>query len=186
LPDPRDRRIMAFMRSTKRKNVSRPSSKPRGTDWSDDWEVAVRVWIERRGRTILGEGLADLLIAIEQTRSISAAARLLGISYRHAWNLVQEGNTAAGEPLVSSAVGGLHGGGAQLTPRGKLSLRIFDDLRRRVRETAAGLLQETLRSWLDHSPGSGHQPARGYRTVAHGICAPTAEHTRSRGLRRLQ
>jgi molybdate transport system substrate-binding protein len=111
--------------------------------------VAVRVWIERPGTTVLGEGLADLLAAIQRTSSISAAARLLGISYRHAWKLVQEGNAAAGEPLVTAAVGGHNGGGAQLTPRGELSLEIFDQLRGMVRETAAILLQKTLSPELD-------------------------------------
>jgi molybdate transport system substrate-binding protein len=114
--------------------------------WSKDWEVAVRVWIERRGKTMLADGLADVLAAIDKTNSISAAGRLLGISYRHAWKLVSEGNAAAGEPLVTAATGGLHGGGAQLTPRGKLSLEIFEQLRGKVNEAAAGLLQSTLAS----------------------------------------
>ncbi len=135
---------MASMRSTRRKVLDRTAAKPRAATWSADWKVAVRVWIERRGNTVLADGLADLMSAIEQTRSISAAARRLGISYRHAWKLVQEGNAAAGEPLVSAAVGGLHGGGAELTHVGKFSLKVFDQLRGRVRETAAGLLQETL------------------------------------------
>ncbi len=113
-------------------------------EWASDWEVGVRVWVERHGETILGEGRADLLAEIERTNSISAAARSLGISYRHAWKLVQEANAAAGEPLVSAAVGGLKGGGAQLTPRGKLSLEVFEQLRGQVRETAAGLLQKVL------------------------------------------
>ncbi len=117
--------------------------------WSADWEVAVRVWIERQGKTLLGEGLADLLGAIEQTRSISAAARQIGISYRHAWLLVQGGNEAAGEPLVAAAVGGVKGGGAQLTPRGKLSLEIYSQLREQVGQAAAGLLQKTLSPPVD-------------------------------------
>jgi molybdate transport system substrate-binding protein len=120
------------------------AKEPHRATWSRDWEVAVRIWIERRGKTLLGEELADLLSAIEQTNSISAAARLLGISYRHAWKLVDQGNTAAGEPLVLAAVGGVNGGGAQLTQRGKLSLDVFDQLRGLVRDSAAGLLQKTL------------------------------------------
>ena len=108
---------------------------------ASDWQVAVRVWIERRGEVLLGDGLADLLSAIEQTSSISAAARRLGISYRHAWKLVQGGNTVAGEALVTAAVGGVNGGGTQLTPRGKFALELFDQLRARINESAAGLLQ---------------------------------------------
>ena len=119
--------------------------------WSADWQVGVRVWVERQGQAVLGEGRADLLAAIERTHSISAAARLLGISYRHAWMLVQQTNEASGEPLVVAATGGLKGGGAQLTPRGKLALEIFARLRDEVRSTAAGLLQRTLAPTTDET-----------------------------------
>ncbi len=140
---------MAIMALTTKKLTKPTKTTDPGEGWSKDWEVAVRVWIERHGTTVLGEGLADLLAAIQRTSSISAAARMLGISYRHAWKQVYEGNQAAGEPLVEAAVGGLRGGGAQLTPRGKLSLEIFDELRGKIREAAAGLLQKTLSPDLD-------------------------------------
>jgi molybdenum ABC transporter molybdate-binding protein len=124
--------------------MSESPQNPPSTRWASDWEVGVRVWVERKGQAILGEGRADLFAAIDCTNSISAAARSLGISYRHAWKLVQEANDAAGEPLVSAAAGGQKGGGARLTPRGKLSLEVFQQLRGKVRETAAGLLQQVL------------------------------------------
>ena len=142
LPDRTGHLIMASMNPATKKQAAAPKSP--AAKWPADWEVAVRVWIERRGKTMLADGLADLLSAIEHTHSISAAARLLGISYRHAWKLVQEGNAAADEPLVLAAVGGVHGGGAHLTPRGKLSLEVFDQLRGNARESAARLLQATL------------------------------------------
>jgi len=142
---------MALMPPAKAKRTRKQRSNPSQATWSTDWEVAVRVWIERRGQTVLADGLADLMVAIQQTNSISAAARKIGISYRHAWTLVSDGNAAAGDPLVTAAVGGLHGGGAQLTERGKLSLEVFDQLRGKVRETAASLLQTTLTPAVDLS-----------------------------------
>jgi molybdenum ABC transporter molybdate-binding protein len=93
---------------------------------------------------MVSEALADLLAAIAQTSSISAAARRIGISYRHAWKLVDEGNKAAGEPLVLAAVGGVNGGGASLTLRGTTSLEVFKQLRGNLRETAAGLLHSAF------------------------------------------
>ncbi len=53
----------------------------------------------------------ELLDAIGRHRSITAAAKIVGISYRKAWNMIQEINTAAGDTLVESAVGGVKGGG---------------------------------------------------------------------------
>ena len=66
----------------------------------------------------MGPGKADLLDAIAQTGSISAAARLLGMSYRRAWLLVETMNECFRSPLVETATGGQHGGGAQVTDLG--------------------------------------------------------------------
>jgi molybdenum ABC transporter molybdate-binding protein len=115
-----------------------------GFCWMGDWEVGVRVWVERAGRAVLGEGRLELLEEIGRCRSISAAARQVGVSYRHAWVLVQEVNQAAGEPLVAAATGGKGGGGACLTPRGRLAVAVFRDLQNQVRRTAASLLPRLL------------------------------------------
>jgi molybdate transport system regulatory protein len=104
---------------------------------SFEWSVGLRVWVERRGEAVLGEGRADLLTAIDRTHSISAAARALGISYRHAWLMVQAANDAAGEALVESAVGGTRGGGARLTPRGRAAVSLFQELAAELRREAA-------------------------------------------------
>jgi molybdate transport system regulatory protein len=72
-----------------------------------------------------GPGKADLLEAIAAAGSISAAARNMGMSYRRAWLLVDVMNRCFREPLVHSAAGGSHGGGAQLTDTGAAVLAQF-------------------------------------------------------------
>jgi molybdate transport system regulatory protein len=57
--------------------------------WSDDWSIRLRLWAERDGEALLGPGSLELLEAIDRWHSISAAARQVGVSYRHAWLLVQ-------------------------------------------------------------------------------------------------
>ena len=79
-----------------------------------------------------GPGKADLLEAIAAAGSISAAARNMGMSYRRAWLLVDVMNRCFREPLVQSAAGGSHGGGAQLTDTGAAVLAQF-----RLMEAAA-------------------------------------------------
>jgi molybdate transport system regulatory protein len=108
----------------------------------------LRVWVERRGEAVLGEGRADLLAAIDRIHSISAAARSLKISYRHAWLMVQAVNEAAGEALVESAVGGLQGGGARLTEHGRAALQLFREFEADVRRHAA----QSLRSIVERAP----------------------------------
>jgi molybdate transport system regulatory protein len=67
----------------------------------------------------MGPGKADLLRAIEDSGSISAAARDLGMSYRRAWLLVDTMNQCFKSPVVETLTGGQKGGGAQVTDLGR-------------------------------------------------------------------
>ena len=66
----------------------------------------------------MGPGKADLLAAIAQEGSISAAGRSLGMSYRRTWLLVDVMNRSWRAPLVETVAGGKRGGGARLTEFG--------------------------------------------------------------------
>lgn len=76
----------------------------------------------------MGPGKADLLDAIHQHGSISAAARALGMSYRRAWLLVETMNRSFQQPLVSTLAGGKQGGGTQLTALGEQVLQRYRTL----------------------------------------------------------
>jgi molybdate transport system regulatory protein len=80
----------------------------------------------------IGPGKAELLDAIASTGSISAAAKQLGISYRRTWLLVDTMNRCFREAVVSSATGGMGGGGAQVTPFGKRVLASYRAMQSRV------------------------------------------------------
>ncbi len=112
--------------------------------WADDWSLRLRLWAEREGKAVLGPGRVELLQAIDRWRSISAAARQIGMSYRHAWLLVQSINEAAGNPLVESAIGGKQGGGARLTEFGRLAVAVFSELQTEVQAAAAQILPRVL------------------------------------------
>lgn len=127
----------AGTRSTGRK-AAVPAKAAAESSALSEWSVGLRLWIERRGEAVLGEGRADLLAEVDRTRSISAAARAIKMSYRHAWLTIQAVNEAAGEPLVESAVGGVRGGGARLTPNGRAALQLYRALSDDVRRHAAG------------------------------------------------
>jgi molybdenum ABC transporter molybdate-binding protein len=125
---------------------------PKTAVWTGDWRVGIRVWVERNGVAVLGEGRAELLAAVQQQRSITKAAKAAKISYRKAWNLIQEVNTAAGEPLVEAAVGGAAGGGASLTERGKLVLTAYEEVRRSMKQSAAGALLQAVNAESESTP----------------------------------
>ncbi|MET0357457.1 MAG: LysR family transcriptional regulator [Cellvibrio sp.] len=79
-----------------------------------------------------GPGKADLLDAIQDTGSISAAGKKMGMSYRRAWLLVDAMNRCFNEPLVAAAKGGANGGGSQLTDFGKHVLRNYRELQAEI------------------------------------------------------
>lgn len=91
----------------------------------------------------MGPGKADLLEAILQHGSISAAAKSMHMSYKRAWDLVTIMNASFQAPLVTTAIGGTHGGGATLTTVGQEVLRLYRDVQikaeRYVQAEAQGL-----------------------------------------------
>ena len=77
------------------------------------------------GGRAMGPGKAELVERIDATGSISAAARAMGMSYRRAWQLVEAVNSSFREPVVVKAVGGVAGGGAEVTAYGRALVRRF-------------------------------------------------------------
>ena len=87
-----------------------------------------RLWVDRDGTAAFTEAGADLLTQIDACGSLSAAARVLGFSYRRAWVLLDGMNRRWPRPLATTATGGTGGGGAALTPTGRAVLRAYRDL----------------------------------------------------------
>lgn len=97
------------------------------------------------GKTIaMGPGKADLLDAIDETGSISAAAKQMKMSYRRAWELVDVMNKSFNQPLVISSPGGVNGGGAQLSDFGRTILQNYRDLVKKSSNAARTELQQIL------------------------------------------
>ncbi|MRS90227.1 molybdenum-dependent transcriptional regulator [Enterobacteriaceae bacterium RIT714] len=67
-----------------------------------------------------------LLKQIEQTGSISQGAKNAGISYKSAWDAINEMNTLSEQTLVDRATGGKGGGGAVLTRYGQRLIQLYD------------------------------------------------------------
>ena len=76
-----------------------------------------------------------LLKQIEQTGSISQGAKNAGISYKSAWDAINDMNTLSEQTLVDRATGGKGGGGAILTRYGQRLVQLYDllaQIRRRI------------------------------------------------------
>lgn len=99
-----------------------------------DTQLSIRV--DLTGGYRIGPGKVALLEAIKATGSISAAARRLGMSYRRAWLLVEEVNTALARPAVASSTGGRQGGGAVLTSSGERVVELYRSIESIARSSA--------------------------------------------------
>ena len=96
-----------------------------------------------------GPGKADLLRAIDETGSISAAARQMEMSYRRAWLLVDTMNQSFKSPVVVTLTGGKAGGGAAVTEFGKEVLQRYNAME----EKASASVAKELRSFTDMMSG---------------------------------
>jgi len=89
-----------------------------------------RIWLEKDGRPVFGDGRAALLQAIGRAGSIKGGAAALGMSYRNAWAHLNHMEQRLGTKLVQRRTGGLRGGGCRLTPIAERLLRNFRDYRK--------------------------------------------------------
>jgi molybdate transport system regulatory protein len=92
--------------------------------------LTIRIDLGKGGA--LGPGKIRLLELIQSHGSISEAGRVMGMSYRQAWLLVDSLNQCFRQALVSKQTGGRRGGGARLTASGRKVIARY-----RTIETAA-------------------------------------------------
>src|SRR6266571_9154850 len=78
--------------------------------------LSVRIDLDAKGR--IGPGKIQLLENIHTCGSISAAGRAMDMSYKRAWDLVDEINRICRQSAVEPQTGGKNGGGAVLTAFG--------------------------------------------------------------------
>jgi len=79
-------------------------------------------------KIVFGHGRAALLKTIQEEGSLSAAAKKLNISYRHAWGYLQASEQRLGFKLLSTSIGGPGGGGAVLTRKAEALLKKYEQL----------------------------------------------------------
>lgn len=78
-------------------------------------QLTGKLLIDTAMGSFLGDKRIRLLEAIDKSGSISQAAKAVPLSYKAAWDAVDDMNNVAPEPLVLRSAGGKHGGGTTLT-----------------------------------------------------------------------
>jgi molybdate transport system regulatory protein len=127
--------------------------------------LSIRVDLASGAR--IGPGKIALLEQIGRTGSISAAGRALRMSYRRAWELVEELNRNVGCPVVTTAAGGSGGGGASLTAAGIAVIAEYRAIETAAKEAASPHIA-ALAELGGRSPRVAAAPARGHVSAARG------------------
>jgi molybdate transport system regulatory protein len=91
-------------------------------------ELRIRCWIDINGEKFFGPGRVQLLELIEETGSITKAAKSMEMSYKKAWDMVSDMNSKASKAYVISHKGGEKGGGAELTDAGRKIIVAYKQL----------------------------------------------------------
>ena len=87
------------------------------------------IFTDDNGIKFFGEGPFRLLLGVEKTGSLRAAAMEMEMAYSKASKILKQAETNLGFPLTIRAAGGKDGGGSILTPEGKRWLRQYEAYR---------------------------------------------------------
>jgi molybdate transport system regulatory protein len=106
------------------------------------------LWIEANEEVVLSLWRVKLLMAIDESGSISAAAEKMEVPYRRAWEKIQEMERRLGFRLLDTEVGGSGGGGAILTEKAKDYVDRFRKFEEGLDEEIENRFQEAFGSIL--------------------------------------
>lgn len=90
-------------------------------------EVKRKVWLEHKGRSIMGRGRYEVLKGIDATKSIKRTAQRLHITEKTIQNYIQKMEERLGRDITASSRGGRVGGGkTELTQTGRQLIMLFE------------------------------------------------------------
>lgn len=109
-----------------------------------------KMWLETKsGEGILGDGKWQILKAVEQEGSLTAACQKLGLTYRRTWGDLKKIEEQLGFPLLNKSRGGKEGGMSELSQQGKSLVEAFDKFHRNVDDVIRVALEEFRQTLLD-------------------------------------
>lgn len=87
--------------------------------------LSANLTLEILNKPFLLEKRIDLLIAIKEFGSINKAAKKVPLSYKAAWEAIEDMNNLSNTPIVVKETGGTGGGGTKLTEYGENLLNTY-------------------------------------------------------------
>ena len=111
-----------------------------------EMKIAYKIWLENNGKAF-GEGPFQLLRMVVKKGSLLQAAKSLGMSYQKAWVVIHMCEERLDFALLERRIGGIAGGGSQVTEAGQEFLENYA----RFRQEAEKTLTETFQKYFGRS-----------------------------------
>ena len=118
--------------TTTARHQSIDASTPSAPDYLRGTIIKTKVWMERGGRFVIGDGGLKLLLGVLEHGSLLGAAKEIGWSYRHAWGYLKQAEAALGTSLTAPRPGKGASRGMALTETGRLVLEQLVAARNRI------------------------------------------------------
>lgn len=106
-------------------------------------KLTIRMYTDDNQRCF-GPGIATLLERVQVHKSLRAAAASMEMAYSKAWRIIRTAEGVFGCKLLSSTIGGSHGGGAVLTPQAERLLAAYADYQAQVEAFAQEKFRESF------------------------------------------
>ncbi|MGI5858896.1 MAG: winged helix-turn-helix domain-containing protein [Tepidanaerobacteraceae bacterium] len=95
-------------------------------------KLQYKIWLEKNGEQVFGDGIYRLLMLVDELGSINQAAYVEKMSYRQAWGKIKRIEKRLNMRLLDRRRGGETGGGAMLTVAGKKLMREYREVLKQV------------------------------------------------------
>ena len=103
----------------------------------------------QNGERVFGPGVAELLKRVQEHHSLRAAAFSMEMAYSKAWQIIRTAEDGFCCKLLSSTIGGRHGGGAVLTPEGERILNAYERFAADINAYSQERFQENFRDLVE-------------------------------------
>jgi molybdate transport system regulatory protein len=112
--------------------------------------VEFKLWLERDGRVLFGQGRQELLAAVVETGSLAGAAQKMGMSYRAAWGRIKASEERLGFALVEHSGQGRRS--TRPTPEARQLLQWYNELEARAQDFVRQALEGAPACLRDSGP----------------------------------
>jgi molybdate transport system regulatory protein len=102
-------------------------------------KIKFKIWIDKNGSKVFGDGPWDILTRVERTGSLRQSASEINMSYSQAWRLIRMIEKKLGYPLLEKQTGGIGGGYSKLTAKAAALTSAYDRFHREAEQSLDNL-----------------------------------------------